>query len=385
MSNSTEAALDHDVMDEEKENPKQIPDVSLLFERFASTSSPFSDWAEYCPESRPILIQPLTNRENSPSMFHDLPLDVLWIIIPLLNFNSLARLRLVNYQTKVTVEAFPVYKDVVTHASAVLRVMSKTRLHFFYSAGLLFELLKNPKCVVCNNLGPFLFLLDLKRVCLACLMGRSWDIRVHTMTVARFAFDMDDYHNPFAPHIPQMQGPLDLYDFAHNSESEGQLVSLGRARTLGIELKGSEKAMLEHRENVSAERSEAYDEEMTEYVRDLEYGEVNFQPAYPVNPEVLLEVVHNNFSRNTSTPFPWIDKETGRVENTFWCLGCTTLGDLPYDDQEVDEPETDIEKCARLERFKAYTERSIMDHLRICDAAHDLWEEAKLDRGSVSS
>jgi hypothetical protein len=176
-------SLDIDIS-RETASPKQ------LLQELSCKPARYERCMIHYPISRPIPVRPLSSRNSSGGMLMKLPPELLYILLPSLNFHSLRNLRPLNYAIKEAVDALPAYKHVVEHASTTLRTLVDTRLINQLTAYQLYGTLIKDRRVGCHDYGPYLLLPTSERCCFNCLSGNH-SMRAITTSAAKKCFGLD--------------------------------------------------------------------------------------------------------------------------------------------------------------------------------------------------
>lgn len=102
-------------------------------------------------------------------MLDELPLEILHQLLQLLDFHTWLMARSVNFAGRSTIDALPAYNYMTQYAAIVIRALNQKRLVNDSTAAHLFHVFRTDRCVGCQQLGAFLFLLNCYRRCYKCL------------------------------------------------------------------------------------------------------------------------------------------------------------------------------------------------------------------------
>ena len=328
-----------------------------------SWRSPYAERAmvEIRGTCAPNFLAVLPNTTSSAGLLDTLPLELLYLVLNDLDFQSLFAFLMANTRCRTLVESFPTYKRTVAHAAGVLVAVNRTKVLPIHTAAQIYAALTSEICFLCNDYGPFLFLLTAERCCLNCLRDDQ-SLRVFSFSRAASCFGLA--RSELAK-LPSMRGLPGTYCIGTTIRHQRglTLVGVNHARARGIAVHGSEAAMQEYvaRKNASSVAS---------YLRKSPSS----QSRYPTSPAMYLEDPIDRFCGMASTPSPSLNV-LGNPEDGLWCLGCHDdfdkwsrfkTRDLSGDDAE--------DECARTQRLwsracRAWSRSKFVDHVQHCQGA----------------
>ena len=291
-----------------------------------------------------------------------LPLELLHLILNALDFRSLFSLLMANTRCRTLVESFPTYKRTVAHATGVLAAMNRTKTPTIHSAVQIYAALSSEFCVLCNDYGPFLFLLTAERCCLNCLRDKP-SLRVIPLSRAAFCFGLS---RGTVAKLPSMRGLPGTYCIGTTIRHQKSLtlVSVDHARARGIAVHGSEEAMQAFVARKHASSLDSY----------LQKKSLSPRSRCPTSPATYLGDPVDRFCGMASTPSPSLNVPDN-PEYGLWCLGCHDefvkwsrfkTRDLSGDNAE--------DECARTHRLwrkacRAWSRSNFADHIQNCQGA----------------
>ena len=288
-------------------------------------------------------LRPPTDNRFRSSLLERLSPEIIYMVFNNLDFQSLEVLRRLSSRTREVVDSFPAHQDMTARAPDVLRALSHIGIISHFTAARLSGALYADRCVVCNDFGPYLFLLTLSRCCLNCL-DNDLRLRVTTIPGAMTCYGLTRKALRSLLTV-QLQG------LSQRDERKSEhFVSADDARALGIATHGSAEAM-DHFSRAEVEKK------MIEY----ESG------RRETKPRSLALRSHDPRDRRqyyVSTAFPHFDPGSKRVELGIWCKGCKNRR-LGYGN--VDKPER--RKKLQKAKDKAFSEAEFLKHYEECEFA----------------
>lgn len=297
--------------------------------------------------------RPKERRSDALSLLESLPFEIIYMVFNNLDFQSLEVLRRLSFRTREVVHSFPAHQDMTARAPDVLRALSHIGIISHFTAARLSGALYADRCVVCNDFGPYLFLLTLSRCCLNCL-DNDLRLRVTTIPEAMTCYGLTKN---------DLRSLLTGQDLSRPDERKGvRYVSADDARALGIATHGSAEAM-DHFSRAEFER------------KTVEYE----SGRRATKPRSLALNSHDPRDRNqydVSTAFPYFDPGSKRVELGIWCKGCKDRRP-GYGDVDKAEQRTKLQKA----KDKAFSEAEFLKHYEECEFAKkpdDFWMRLKL-------
>ncbi len=295
-----------------------------------------------------------------------LPLELLHIIFSSLEFESLGKLRLVNYAIKQTIEGMPAFRCMVEHASTALRALREGRLISEFSAAQLYNVLRTNRCVGCRDYGPYLLLPTIERCCFNCLTD-NLSMRVISTSVAASCFALS---GKSICSIPRMYSISGEYDYQWRSRRQW-LLSTKMVREFAVKLHGGE---IEMYKKVDANSSKVWTAYIKKWQAWLLARRFNVpSPERPLLPNKRLNSADDPFRYMASTPFPSLDHQAGSVERGLWCQGCSeqlSQGLNRGRSLGIEELEELMKKVR-----KAFSKQEMFDHVDNCPGAQSLWSK----------
>ncbi|KAF7504593.1 hypothetical protein GJ744_002088 [Endocarpon pusillum] len=255
----------------------------------------------------------LSARHSSGGTMMKLPLELLYDIFSSLDFESLAKLRLVGYVIKQTVEAMPAFKCLVEHAPTALCALRESKLISEFSAVQLYHVLITDRCVGCADYGPYLLLPTIERCCFNCLTDND-SLRVINTSGAASTFALS---TRYISRIPRM------YSIAGKRSSAAQKTVAHKRRDWAFRQENGSYSPFPERPVLS-----------NELLESPEHGDDSWYMA--------------------STPFPSLNHQAGSAERGLWCQGC------------FHQPSV----------RKAFSKQEMLDHIEDCPGAQRLWSAA---------
>ncbi|KAH7013668.1 hypothetical protein EDB80DRAFT_379061 [Ilyonectria destructans] len=174
---------------------------------------------------------------SSLGLMDALPQEILFIILNLLDFQSLSRISRASIKGRLTVAAIPEYREIVQHIPEILAALGRTRVLKYHEVTLLRHVLRTSQCVSCFGFGAFLFLPTCERVCFQCLQ-HNHSLRMTTLSKAKKCFHLTDNHLDRVPILHSIPG---TYKVEHENSHQLvlRLVSIKQVKQLAIEVHGS--------------------------------------------------------------------------------------------------------------------------------------------------
>lgn len=128
--------------------------------------------------------------ESSLGTLDKLPPEVCDLIADHLDLQSLARLGQTSRAGLFLLHHLPAYKDMVTHAPAVLAAFAKSRMIKYHASSVVRQALRGEKlCCSCERaFGGYIFFPTFERVCLTCLNSNLsyWMLPYHVVGLFQF-------------------------------------------------------------------------------------------------------------------------------------------------------------------------------------------------------
>lgn len=303
----------------------------------------------------------LVIRPSSAALLDTLPLELLHLVLDRLDFQSLFSLLMTNTGCRSLVESFPPYKRTVTHAISVLAAMNRTKVLPIHSAAQVYTALSSESCFLCDDYGPFLFLLNAERCCLNCLRDNP-SLRVFSLSRAAVCFGLARTE---VAKLPSMRGLPGTYcvETTITHPTSMTLVSIDHARARGIQVHGSEVAM-----QAFVARKHALS--LARYRQKSQTS----RSRCPTSPSTYLGDPVDRFCGMASTPCPSLNVPDD-PEHGLWCLGCHDEFDgrsrFQKRDFSGDKAEDEFARTQRLwsKACRAWSRSKFVDHVQHCQSA----------------
>ncbi|KAF4968637.1 hypothetical protein FSARC_4012 [Fusarium sarcochroum] len=333
------------------------------------------------PPPSPVALE----RESLPSSLgylDVLPTEVSSMILNMLDLRSLSRVLRASFKGKRTVEALPAWQDIREHAPTVLPALGGTQLIKYHSISLVYQTLRESRCVSCFEFGGFLFMPTCERVCYECLF-RNDGLWVVGLDDAEYYFRLTVDQLQQIPIMQTIPGTYRVRKHKVSWEIVCPLVSVKQAKKLAIEIHGSPEKLEEIRPKGSPPRSDMSD--------------FNRFPAAPLEPpgsdmsrlqgpsrEDL--VIYDERGGLASLRFPSLTKSG--ADWGYLCVGCRFMYDLHIDG--IMPKEVWSEHCApgvvaktplQALQTKLYSRDEFPTHIQNCFGAQHRLE--KYGRGRV--
>lgn len=248
-----------------------------------------------------------------------LPLELIQTILLQTDLQSLTVFRRVNRYARLSVDAVPRYRRIVEEAPNALRALLSVGLAAHFSCEQLYRAVSTPNCLLCGSFDVFLYLLKCIRVCFNCLSRRE-DCLTLSPTHAKVRYGLHDW---YMEDLPTMRSLPGAYSQKGNIfRRRLPLVDSDTAEAAGIELHGSAEAMVDYAFDKDMVKIAGYEQRLQQYAM---YGMVGLRQRTPAPPSFTNYVDAKEYNAHrfmASIQLPWIDRQTGRAEPGFSCLGC---------------------------------------------------------------
>lgn len=306
----------------------------------------------------------LPSRPSSGGELDRLPLELLHEIFPSLDFGTLRDLRAANFRTRDLVDSFPAWRCMTQHASSTLRALADTQLIMHFSSGQLYATLRSDRCEFCNKYGAFLFLPTAQRICFNCHLDNP-DLRVLTVSAAATCFGLGKDQIKLLPTMLSLPARYGLEKVRMLQSKRPWLVSIARAREIGIKLHGS-------REKMEARVEAATVRRMAKFDQRLRNPPVNRRrPREPLDPKWILGSQEDPFRFVASMYFPSVDERGGTVERGLNCSGCQDRLARFSRQSHIVAGLLELRKRQRT----SYSRQEFLAHLKECPDAKRIWRD----------
>lgn len=247
--------------------------------------------------------------------------ELLFMILDLLDFQSLSRLSRVSLLLRSLVEQSPAYRDIMAFAPQTLTALGKTGLLTYHSASQLSRTLRSSdgNCASCRTyFGGYLFLPTCERICFDCLRV-NFGLRVTTVAIAKECFRLSDRQIKGPGGIPVMFSIPGDYSTGCpiRRNRTYRLVCVKQAKQLAIKIHGSTEAVQAFRspEPRPTRIWKTRKEKIMEGFHDA--------PLEPPGCERFAKsVVEDDYGGMAAIRFPVLDRYKTETDFGVLCLGC---------------------------------------------------------------
>lgn len=260
--------------------------------------------------------------QSSLGQLEKLPTEMLVLVLHQLDFQTLSRALRVCSRIKTMVELVRPYQQVMQHAPKLLTALAKTNLIGRYPASRILQALETSRCASCSEFGAFLYLPTMDKVCFECLyQNRSFWVIPRAQTKKYFGLTKRQVGR--LPAMRSIHGTYVVGGPERTHKRNYQLVSVGHAKQLGLDVHGSPEELAKLIPSTPTPRtSEA---KLNEYFRFKHYQEAPLEPpgrATSLDPE---ETPYGNdrFAGMATLRVPHLT-----ASGADWghlCIGCLTL------------------------------------------------------------
>ncbi|KAJ0415799.1 hypothetical protein BJY00DRAFT_326749 [Aspergillus carlsbadensis] len=254
-----------------------------------------------------------------------LPLELLFEALYLLDLESLFRFRQVNLRSRHVVDSLKQYQRVVSHGLNLFCALLRTRLAIHISLLDLYSELCNKTCSICGEFAGFISILAWKRCCFRCL-ERSPETQVRTLASVRKHLETTRAELRQLRSFKSLPGIYTMNESA--PKTRVALVSLHKATLIC----GREARKLADMPWVGFDRGSKF----------------NFMGACAL---------------------PFYDEQTDQVDHGVCCAGCQ----LALEKDILPRFDTVSGFAAR---DKVYARDGFLEHFRWCEQAQLLWESS---------
>lgn len=258
---------------------------------------------------------------SSFGLFDKLPFEILHSVLHQLDLRSLSRLSQVSTLGYAMIQSLPAYRDLLQNAYHAMTALGRTGAICYHTLAELHEALCSQNCVSCGFFGAFLFLPTCERCCYACL-SRNQSFWVTSTDLARKCFSLDQHHIENLPVLYSLPGVYEVWKQEYVSfKRRINLVSVGSAKALGIEVHGSTRNMRNFARMVRCRPTKGDIER--EYLQWIQKAPMDRSEGDPVMLPAARWAPRNKFCSMASTPFPALIN--GEVDPGAWCRGCEIM------------------------------------------------------------
>lgn len=318
------------------------------------------------------------NRCSSIGTLDQLPLEILYLLLGLLDFQSLSRLSLVSVWSRNIVKSLPAYREMIEYAPRTLIALHAVEMLSLHAACTLQAALRSERCVSCSDYGVLLFLPTCERCCLTCLCENTAFWVVTAGQAARY-FGLTSHHIKGLPKLNCMEGNYKMACVDRDISERRKLISVRLANDLAIEKHGSAKGI----ENAIARRGrksmkDPFEMRKAERIRER----VGKTPTLRLDEEHYIGWL-DDFGAVASISFPHLHRDKGNrtLEQGLWCRGCERVHQR-YMTQQIHPqalsnfvPEgCDLHSIFFYKfRNRAMSKAEFLEHIMHCGGARELF------------
>ncbi|KAI0190810.1 hypothetical protein F4808DRAFT_399905 [Astrocystis sublimbata] len=297
--------------------PQTFPE-ELIQQLACSREDEFGGQLATPPPSKPSTIYSVSSCE-SYSLLNELPYEILWMTLDLLDFWSLYSLSRVSLWHKAMVESHPKSRDIMEHAPTMLPALVRTRMLECHSVGFLHKSLRTSRCTSCRNFGAFVFLPTCERACFHCLHSNV-DFWMMPLSKAKRYTGAKKEQLRALPRCHIVPGAAEIVAFQRWDHLQPRsLVSVKQAKELGVKLAGSTENLERHlqRPEVMSRVTHSWlDENVYRYFRNI------ITAQHPSTRWVgqLAGNEGGDYGYVASVRFPYLNE--GKADHGRACRGC---------------------------------------------------------------
>lgn len=247
--------------------------------------------------------------------------ELLFMILDLLDFQSLSRLSRVCSVLRSLVEHSPAYRDMMAFAPQTLTALGRTGLLSCHAASQLSRALRSSdgNCASCRTqFGGYLFLPTCERACFDCLRV-NLGLRVTTFAIAKECFRLSDSQLKGPGGIPTMLSIPGDYStgWPVRRNRTYRLVCVKQAKQLAIDIHGSIEAVQAFRP------PQPRPPRGWKTRRDKMMAGFHDAPLESPGCEIFAKpVFEDDYGGMAAIRFPFLDKLNNQVDFGNLCLGC---------------------------------------------------------------
>ncbi|KAI1125668.1 F-box domain-containing protein [Nemania abortiva] len=314
-------------------------------------------WIKVGPPSRPPASR-LASRESSLGVLGDLPPEIIYMILDMLDISSIRCFKRVSFLGSGFVQRADSYQMLLLVAPKVILVLEKTGLLGLHSINDLYATLRIQRCAYCDDFGPFLFLLTCERCCYTCLT------RVPALYTCRPCEAMKylALTEESIRQLPALRVIPGEYSIDFDDLPEGtRLVSLKAARELAVRMHGSA-------DNLRLELRRRHEDE-----HDFRTA-LQHENTQEYCPGISLQ---GRLFGMDFVKFPSVSAQ-GKIEHGLWCYGCVITYLRWWMKRLYNEDAHALVLKHRYRQadhslislaWQAHTVASFTEHINVCDGA----------------
>lgn len=263
----------------------------------------------------------LAQAEASLGLFDKLPLELLLLILPWLDCNSLMAFRRINRGAYGIVESFSSFVTVRTHIPGAIRSIMAADAGEWITCDQLMAALHDPKCEQCGDVTGYFNILRRKRVCWFCFApceNEQYSPLLYSHAIRKFGISRSIISTlPHMRTVPGIYGP-----FNRTVSKSVSLVDFESARQAGIALYGSSDAMLEHVSKVLDRKLQVFDAKKRERERRHSRRDHAARPRPPTVEDPWDSGEAGSLRFFAIIRMPWLDRSSDILQYGFRCAGC---------------------------------------------------------------
>lgn len=160
-----------------------------------------------------------------------LPTELLYLVLHILDLESISRVSRVSRRGNVIVKSLTAYRDLFNKVPEALAALSQTKLLGVHSTAQLQETLRSDRCATCPEYGTYLFLPTCERCCWECLCVNPARRVISPGQAIRY-FGLYKKHLRQLPVMYSIPGRYDISQ--EDPQTSHKLVSARIARDLGF-------------------------------------------------------------------------------------------------------------------------------------------------------
>ncbi|KAL9098786.1 MAG: hypothetical protein Q9163_005617 [Psora crenata] len=308
--------------------------------------------AIYLAETRPPTI--------SLGTLDQLPLEILYCVVSSLDISAIDQFKAVNRRSFEVVNTHPQFKIINEQAHDTLRGLRAIKTDHMITVQTLFDKLCTMHCSECGDYGGYIYLVTFERLCGRCLTEKDRYLPLPELQVLKeFGLTLEILDS-----LPRFQPYHGLYGKGHYryyySDSNSTVIDRASAYDAGILYHGSFEAMQKYvadtksdiwkqyksdiegrKMKLAAERAVKRDEkkakrrpalkklntdDTSKYITGSQYIRYDrfYYKTIPWSPMFRQSLRYQAVMR-----VPWLNRQSGRDEWGFHCVGCIGLHEWP--------------------------------------------------------
>ncbi|KAK2784062.1 hypothetical protein FQN52_009332 [Onygenales sp. PD_12] len=303
-----------------------------------------------------------------------LPLELREEILMELDLDSIGKMRLLNTTSKILVDNLYAYKVLRQHAPDVLHVIHSMEMSPHLLIRQLFSEFCQPKCRVCDDFGPFIFVPTCTRCCWNCLSRRKQtrfqlvppgEVALHTL-LTRNALQS----------LPRMKTLPGASCGRHVYVNSVTLVSVHEAKQLSVRILGSSPRCYPRSKMARRYSLDSYftnsvirrnvrgllnkgGHDMENHSGKSSDGSCDRNDGPAMNP--FMTAFCDRWKYMGATPFGFWSNKTQTLERGLYCSACTNQWECRYGRQQALD-------TTKIMYHRAYLGNNIREHFRDCTA-----------------